>query len=107
MYEKVLDKLMHLADLDENGTIDKYELTHNLKASSVLEKYFNQTEPRRDFLTKGDIVELIPELQVLENLVEELKSCLSGASYDLFLSNKKMKPVRVFLLLLLFFHFLL
>tara|TARA_B110000881_G_C18525137_1_gene489863 strand:- start:653 stop:964 length:312 start_codon:yes stop_codon:yes gene_type:complete len=91
MHEELLDKLMHLSDLDENGTIDKYELTHNAKASNLLENYFSKVD--RDFLTKKDIVELIPELKVLQDLVKELESCLSQASYDPFLRNIKMKPV--------------
>ena len=87
---------MKLADLDDNGTIDKEELTYNTKAYSLLKDYYNKVD--RDFLTKGDIVELIPELKILKNLVKELKGCLSQASYDPYLRNMKIKPVNCFCL---------
>ena len=87
---------MKLADLDDNGTIDKEELTYNTKAFNLLEDYYNKVN--RAFLTKGDIVELIPELKILKNLVKELKGCLSQASYDPYLRNMKIKPVNCFCL---------
>ena len=85
---------MKLADLDDNGTIDKEELTYNTNAFNLLEEYYNKVD--RDFLTKGDIVELIPELKVLKNLVKKLKGCLSQAPYDPYLRNMKIKPVNCF-----------
>ena len=92
---QLLDKLMHLADLDENGSIDKDELTHSTKALSLLEKYYDEVD--KDFLTKEDMAKLIPELNVLEDLVNELETCLSSAVYDPFLRNRKMKPVNFFI----------
>jgi hypothetical protein len=93
-HEELLNELMKLADLDDNGTIDKEELTYNKKAYSLLKDYYNKVD--RDFLTKGDIVELIPELKNLKNLVKQLKGCLSHASYDPYLRNMKIKPVNFF-----------
>ena len=88
---------MHLADLDENGTIDKDELAHSTKASSLLEGFYYKVD--REFLTRSDIVDLIPELKVLETLVEEMSTCLSNApSYDPFLINIKIRPVSFFFL---------
>ena len=91
-HEKLLDKLMHLADLDNNGTIDEEELIHNETAATLLENYFKRVN--KNFLTKADIVELLPELKDLENLVKKLESCLSDAEYDPFLLNKRMKPIE-------------
>ena len=94
-HEKLLNKLMHLADLDENGTIDKDELVHSKGASSLLKCFYDTVG--RDFLTRSDIAELIPELEILETVVKELATCLSNApSYDPFLINIKIKPVSCF-----------
>ena len=84
---------MHLADLDENGTIDKEELVANKRAFNLLSDSFEKVN--RNFLTKGDIVKLIPEIQALKKLVDDLASCLSNAKYDPFLLNRKIKPVRI------------
>ena len=85
---------MHLADLDNNGSIDKGELIHNVKASSLLKDYFNTA--KKHFLTKVDFVQLIPEVKVLANLVKELETCLSSAIYDPFLLNRTLKAVPKF-----------
>ena len=90
-YEKVLENLMQLADIDGNGAIEKEELIHNRKASNLLGSYFEKIDG--EFLTREIIVDLIPEIESLTNLVEELESCLSYESPDPYLMNKKLQRV--------------
>ena len=95
-HDKILSKLMHLADLDDNGIIDEYDLIRNTEASDLMKDYF--TKSQKNFLTKGDIVALIPELKDLEDLVEKLESCLSNEPCDSFLLNiKKLAIVTFFI----------
>jgi len=90
---------MHLADLDDNGIIDEYDLIRNTEASDLMKDYF--TKSQKNFLTKGDIVALIPELKDLEDLVEKLESCLSNEPCDSFLLNiKKLAIVTFFIFFL-------
>lgn len=86
-HEELLIKLMHLVDLDDNGTIDQYELSYNAEATNLMHGYFNEVQ--KNFLTRADIVELIPELKELSDLIKKLELCLSNEEYDPLLVNKK------------------
>ena len=97
---------MHLTDLDQNGSIEKEELEHNAEVKQILQDYFTKAE--KNALARVDIVNLIPELADLENLVNKLEKNLSYASYDPLLRNiKKIACVIIcqfcFFLFLIFF----
>ena len=90
-YKKLVERVMILVDIDDNGAIEFEELNHFPGAQNILQKYFEQLNVL--CLTKRDICKLFPTKEELSDIIKRLEDVFVYGKRDPFLLGRKVQPV--------------
>ena len=90
-YKRLVEHIMILVDIDDNGIIELEELEHFPGAQDILQKYFEQLNV--SYLTKRDICDLFPTKKELSEIIKKLENVFVYGERDEFLLGVKVQPI--------------
>ena len=90
-YERLVERVMILVDIDNNGIIELEELENFPGAQDILQKYFKQLNVL--YLTKRHICGLFPTKEELSEIINQLEDIFVFGERDPFLLGRKVQPV--------------